>query len=50
MNSLRDANAGFGYDTNKITIFHKQGKQFNFEKKSKKQVAEDIVTTIMQHP
>ncbi len=50
MNSLRDANAGFGYDTNKITIFHKQGKQFDFETKSKKEVAEDIVTTIMQHP
>ncbi len=49
MNSLRDANAGFGYDTNKITIFHKQGKQFDFETKSKKEVAEDIVTTIMQH-
>ncbi len=49
MNSIRDANAGFGYDTNKITIFHREGKQYDFETKSKKQVAEDIVTTIMQH-
>ncbi len=50
MNSLRDKNAGFGYDTNKITIFHKLGKQYDFQNKSKKAVAEDIVTTIMQHP
>lgn len=49
MNSLRDTNAGFGFDTNTITIFNKQGKEFAFQNKSKKEVAEDIVTTIMQH-
>lgn len=50
LNSLRDEGAGFGYDTNKITIFDKTGRHFDFPSKLKKQVAEDIVTTIMQHP
>src|SRR5436190_12240018 len=48
LNSLKDASAGFGYDTNKITIFEKGGKQFAFETKSKTEVAKDIVDTIIQ--
>ncbi len=47
MNSLNDAGAGFGFDTNKITIFEKNGKEFNFETKLKKEVAKDIVDTII---
>ncbi len=49
LNSLQDAGAGFGHDTNKITIFDKTGKSFPFDIKSKKEVAIDIVNTIIQH-
>jgi len=48
LNSLKDAGAGFGYDTNKITIFDKAGKEYFFDTKSKKEVAIDIVNTIIQ--
>jgi phosphopantothenoylcysteine decarboxylase/phosphopantothenate--cysteine ligase len=48
LNSLNDTGAGFGLDTNKITIFDKTGKQYNFDTKSKKEVAADIVNTIIQ--
>jgi phosphopantothenoylcysteine decarboxylase/phosphopantothenate--cysteine ligase len=47
LNSLKDAGAGFGYDTNKITIFSKNGTEFRFEQKSKSAVAKDIVDTII---
>ena len=48
MNSLNDKGAGFGTDTNKITIFDKSGKEFNYELMSKKAVAKNIVDTIIQ--
>ena len=48
MNSLNDAGAGFGTDTNKITIFDKSGKEFNYELMSKKEAAKNIVDTIIQ--
>lgn len=48
LNSLNDAGAGFGHNSNKITIFDKQGKTYEFETKSKKEVAIDIVNTIIQ--
>ena len=48
LNSLNDKEAGFGKDTNKITIFGKGGKEFKFETKSKQEVAKDIVDTIIQ--
>jgi len=48
LNSLRDAGAGFGHDTNKITIFDKSGKEHAFEMKDKKAVAADIVNTIIE--
>jgi phosphopantothenoylcysteine decarboxylase / phosphopantothenate---cysteine ligase len=47
MNSLNDAGAGFGYDTNKITIFDKNGKEWAYEQKTKQQVARDIVDRII---
>lgn len=47
LNSLNDKGAGFGYDTNKITIFDKSGKEFSFETKSKTAAAKDIVDTII---
>jgi phosphopantothenoylcysteine decarboxylase/phosphopantothenate--cysteine ligase len=48
LNSLNDAGAGFGHDTNKITIFDKTGNEYPFETKSKKEVAIDIVNTIIK--
>ena len=48
LNSLNDAGAGFGHDTNKITIFDKQGNEYPFGVKSKKEVAKDIVNTIIK--
>ncbi len=48
LNSLQDAGAGFGHDTNKITIFDRAGRSFPFGIKSKKEVAADIVNTIIQ--
>ena len=47
LNSLNDEGAGFGYDTNKVTIFEKGGQEFSFDNKSKTDVAKDIVNTII---
>jgi phosphopantothenoylcysteine decarboxylase / phosphopantothenate---cysteine ligase len=47
LNSLQDSGAGFGKDTNKITIFDKSGKEFFFDTKTKTQVAKDIADTII---
>ncbi|MFN5170941.1 MAG: bifunctional phosphopantothenoylcysteine decarboxylase/phosphopantothenate--cysteine ligase CoaBC [Cyclobacteriaceae bacterium] len=49
LNSLRDEGAGFGYDTNKITVMGRQPFLREFPLKSKKQVARDIVDTIIEH-
>ena len=49
LNSLNDAGAGFGYDTNKISIFDKKGNEFLFELKSKKEAASDIVNAIYKY-
>ena len=48
LNSLKDEAAGFGKDTNKITIFDKNSHSYSFEAKSKKLVAEDIVDVIIK--
>lgn len=48
MNSLKEDGAGFGYDTNKITIFGKNGEELNFGMKSKQEVAKDIVDTLIR--
>ncbi len=47
MNSLNDENAGFGFDTNKISILFRSGDKKMFELKSKTEVAQDIVNEIM---
>ncbi|MGZ5254762.1 MAG: bifunctional phosphopantothenoylcysteine decarboxylase/phosphopantothenate--cysteine ligase CoaBC [Flavitalea sp.] len=47
LNSLNDAGAGFGVDTNKITIFEKDGAELQYEQKPKQQVARDIVDRIV---
>ena len=49
LNSLRDSGAGFGHDTNKITIFDSNNKIINFELKTKKEVAQDIVDKISEY-
>jgi len=48
LNSLKDAGAGFGHNTNTITIFDKSGKEFSFDNKSKTAVAKDIIDTMIQ--
>lgn len=49
LNSLNDAGAGFGYDTNKITLIDKNNIATEFSLKSKKEVATDIVNAIIDH-
>ena len=46
LNSLKDDGAGFGTDTNKVTIFSDKGEQYAFPQKSKREVAEDILSVI----
>jgi phosphopantothenoylcysteine decarboxylase/phosphopantothenate--cysteine ligase len=48
LNSLNDDGAGFGHDTNKITIMDGKTPSKTFELKSKKAVAEDIVQAIIE--
>ncbi|HVK98056.1 MAG TPA: bifunctional phosphopantothenoylcysteine decarboxylase/phosphopantothenate--cysteine ligase CoaBC [Flavisolibacter sp.] len=48
LNSLNDIGAGFKSDTNKITIFYKDGKKKEYELKSKSAVAHDIVDSIIE--
>ena len=49
LNSLNDAGAGFGHDSNKITIFDRKGGEYHFETKSKSAVAADIVNSIIRY-
>jgi len=46
LNSLREPEAGFKTDTNKITILHRSGDVKEFDLKPKTEVAEDIVDYI----
>ena len=46
LNSLNNQGAGFGGDTNQVTLFLKDGTEKEFALKSKKQVAADIVDSI----
>jgi phosphopantothenoylcysteine decarboxylase/phosphopantothenate--cysteine ligase len=48
LNSLNDIGAGFGLDTNKITIFEKNGQEHAFPVKTKNEVALDIVEKIIE--
>ena len=48
LNSLQDKGAGFGVDTNKITIVDKDNNQQIFELKSKKEVAKDIIEKMIE--
>ncbi len=47
LNSLREKGAGFGYDTNRITIIDKNNIIDKFELKSKEEVARDILDKVV---
>jgi phosphopantothenoylcysteine decarboxylase/phosphopantothenate--cysteine ligase len=47
LNSLQDKGAGFGHDTNQITIIGKNKKPKRYELKPKKEVAKDIINEIL---
>jgi len=47
LNSLREKGAGFGYDTNKITVIDKYNNIDKFELKSKANAARDILDKIV---
>jgi len=47
LNSLNDKGAGFGYDTNQITLIDRQNQTQKFSLKTKKEVARDIVKAII---
>jgi phosphopantothenoylcysteine decarboxylase/phosphopantothenate--cysteine ligase len=48
LNSLNNDGAGFGYDTNQVTIFEKNGTETPFGQKTKTAVARDIVDRIIK--
>lgn len=49
LNSLQDSGAGFGHDTNKITLIGRDNSIREFNLKAKKEVARDIVKAIIDH-
>jgi len=49
LNSLKDEGAGFGHDTNKITIIDRKNQVTEFSLKTKKEVATDIVNAIIEN-
>ena len=50
LNSLADEGAGFGHNTNKVSLFDKLGSEKNYPLMSKKDVADIIVKqTISYH-
>ena len=48
LNSLKEEGAGFGFDTNKITILTRDGSRFDYSLKSKLEVAADILDRIIK--
>ncbi|RAJ99814.1 phosphopantothenoylcysteine decarboxylase/phosphopantothenate--cysteine ligase [Larkinella arboricola] len=48
LNSLRDQGAGFGHDTNKITVIDKEERVYEFDLKSKDKVAEDLLNLVQE--
>ena len=49
LNSLKDRGAGFGSDTNKITIIDADNNIRHFELKSKREVAKDIIEKLVAY-
>lgn len=48
LNSMEDKEAGFKKDTNKITILDKSNIKYDFPVKNKREVAKDIIDTILK--
>ena len=48
LNSMEDKEAGFKKETNKITILDKKKGKYSFPAKSKREVASDIIDTILK--
>lgn len=48
LNSLRDEGAGFGHDTNKVTLIDRDNKSYTSELKSKSEIAREICTKIVE--
>ena len=48
LNSMEDKEAGFKKDTNKITILDKSKRKYDFPVKNKREVAKDIIDTILK--
>jgi phosphopantothenoylcysteine decarboxylase / phosphopantothenate---cysteine ligase len=48
LNSLQDKGAGFGHDTNKVTLFFRNKEQKEMTLKSKTELAKDIVDSIIE--
>ncbi|MDR0422810.1 MAG: bifunctional phosphopantothenoylcysteine decarboxylase/phosphopantothenate--cysteine ligase CoaBC [Proteiniphilum sp.] len=46
LNSLNDEGAGFGYDTNRVTLLSRSGERRSFPLKSKVDVARDIIDAV----
>lgn len=49
LNSLNDKGAGFGHDTNKVTLIDRNFSIESMDLKSKEEVAQDIINKIIQH-
>jgi phosphopantothenoylcysteine decarboxylase/phosphopantothenate--cysteine ligase len=48
LNSMKDSGAGFGTDTNRVTMIDRSGNLEKFELKPKKQVASDLVRRVIK--
>lgn len=48
LNSMNDPKATFGYDTNKVSIITSSLKQYDYQLKTKKEVARDIVKHVAE--
>ncbi len=50
LNNIADEGAGFGYDTNKITIFTRSGERIALPLMSKEECAKEILNRIIAKP
>jgi phosphopantothenoylcysteine decarboxylase/phosphopantothenate--cysteine ligase len=50
LNSLNNKGAGFGHDTNKVSIISRRNGSKTFDLKNKTDVANDIVDAILEQP
>jgi len=48
LNSMRDKGAGFSHPTNRVSIINKDGQVYEYELKSKTEVAADILNYITE--